>query len=73
MYCSPLDAPFGARRHLDADRPVDEVGRAELRRLFAEHGLLLARGEEISREPRRWPPMGLDITPHPRTLSQNAA
>jgi taurine dioxygenase len=50
MHCSPLDGSFGARLHLDLDRPLTEPDRSELRRCFAEHGLLLVREGEISPE-----------------------
>jgi taurine dioxygenase len=50
MHCSPLDAPFGARLHLDGDAPLAPAERAELRRLFAAHGLLVVREGEISRD-----------------------
>jgi len=43
MRCTPLDAPFGARLHLETDAPLDEAERAALRRHFVEHGLLLVR------------------------------
>ena len=50
MQCSPLDAPFGAQIQLDVDGPLSFGEGEELRRLFAEHGLLVLRGAEISRE-----------------------
>lgn len=36
MRTTPLDAPFGARLHLETDAPLD----AAERETFAEHGLL---------------------------------
>jgi taurine dioxygenase len=46
MHCTPLDAPFGARLHLDVDpheAPLSETARRELRALFAEHELLVLK------------------------------
>jgi taurine dioxygenase len=43
MRCTPLDAPFGARLHLESDAPLDDEGGAALRAHFAEHGLLVLR------------------------------
>ncbi len=48
MHCSPLKAPFGAQLHLETQAPLSEQERGELRRLFAEHGLLVVREGEIS-------------------------
>jgi taurine dioxygenase len=48
MRCSPLDAPFGARLHLETDAPLTPDERADLRGFFGEHGLLLVRDGEIS-------------------------
>lgn len=50
MRTEPLDAPFGARLSLESDRPLDADARAELRRLFAAHGLLVVREGPISAE-----------------------
>jgi taurine dioxygenase len=43
MRTTPLNAPLGARLHLETDLPLDEAERAALRGHFAEHGLLLIR------------------------------
>lgn len=51
MHCTPLDAPFGARLHLDADPPsaaLGETAAGELRALFAEHGLLVLKAGPLS-------------------------
>ena len=49
MRADPLDAPFGARLRLEGGGPLSDDDRATLRRLFAEHGLLVVRDEgEIS-------------------------
>ena len=50
MRTSPIDAPFGARLHLDTDAALSASEQAELRRLFAEHGLLVLREGSISDE-----------------------
>ena len=50
MYATPLAEPFGAQLHLDSDAPLCREEGDELRRLFAEHGLLLVRGGEVSAE-----------------------
>lgn len=50
MRARSLDAPFGARLLLERDGPLAAEDRAELRRLFAEHGLLVVREGEISPE-----------------------
>lgn len=50
MRTSPLDAPFGARLHLETDAPLTPGEREALRQLFREHGLLVVRGEPISAE-----------------------
>ena len=50
-------------------RPGLGEGRIRVRSSAAGRRLI-----EVSTDaPRRWPPMGLDMTPHTRTLSQNAA
>lgn len=63
MKCTPLAAPFGAQLHVDLDAPIDG---AQLRELFALHGLLLVRGQEISAAQQRalLAPLGR-IEPHP--------
>jgi len=43
MRTSAIDAPLGARLHLETDGPLSARERAELRALFAEHGLLVVR------------------------------
>lgn len=48
MRCSPIDAPFGARLHLETEAPLSESERQELRRLFARHGLLILQDGPIS-------------------------
>lgn len=48
MHTTPFDGPFGALLHLDDDGPLGASERERLRRLFAEHGLLVVRGQEIS-------------------------
>jgi taurine dioxygenase len=51
MHCSRLDAPFGAQLHLDFDPSAHALGesdRADLRRLFAEHALLVIREGPLS-------------------------
>jgi taurine dioxygenase len=48
MRCSPIEAPFGARLHLETDAPLSEREREELRSLFARHGLLILRDGPIS-------------------------
>ena len=48
MHCTPLDASFGARHHLDLANRLDETERAQLREWFAEHGLLVARKDPVS-------------------------
>ena len=50
MHCSPLDAPVGARLHLETDEPLTAGERTELRDLFAHHGLLVLRDDPISDE-----------------------
>ncbi|MCH2171726.1 TauD/TfdA family dioxygenase [Myxococcota bacterium] len=50
MRCTPLDAPLGARIEFGTEDPLDEEQSELLRRAFGEHGLLLLRGREISRE-----------------------
>ena len=50
MQWSTLDAPFGAEIHLDVDARLSAQDGKELRHLLAEHGLLVSRGAEISRE-----------------------
>lgn len=50
MDCSPLDAPFGAELHLETDSLLERDERAELRRLFARHGLLVVRAGPLSDE-----------------------
>ena len=50
MKCRPLEAPFGARVDLDSEGPLTRDEGAALRRLFAEHGLLLIRDREMSPE-----------------------
>ena len=51
MFCTPLDdAPFGARLHLDPERPLDASARDGLRAAIAEHGLLVVREGPITRE-----------------------
>lgn len=50
MRMQPLDAPFGAWVQLESDGPLSLDERAELRRLFAVHGLLVVRDGEISAE-----------------------
>jgi taurine dioxygenase len=50
MHCTPLDAPFGARLHLESDAPLTQEERRALRGFFHDHGLLVVRGREISRE-----------------------
>ena len=51
MHCTRLDAPFGARLHLDSHAPIAPLTRgqrAELRHYFAEHGLLVVRQGPLS-------------------------
>jgi taurine dioxygenase len=48
MRCSPLEAPFGARVHLETKAPLTDAEKIELRRLLNEHGLLVIRDGEIS-------------------------
>lgn len=43
MHCTPLDAPFGARLHLDGAAPLRAAEQALLREALAEHGLLVVR------------------------------
>lgn len=50
MRTLPLDAPFGAELRLESDGPLDGDARTALRRLFAEHGLLVVREGEIGPE-----------------------
>jgi len=50
MRAAHLDAPFGARLELSGPGPLTRDERAELRRLFALHGLLVVRDGEISPE-----------------------
>lgn len=50
MRSEPLDVPFGARLHLDGERPLSAAERAELRGLFARYGLLVVRDGAISRD-----------------------
>ena len=50
MRTLPLDAPFGAELRLECDGPLGPGERAELRRLFAEHGLLVLREGEMTSE-----------------------
>ena len=45
-----LDAPFGAELAIDAGADLRAEEGAALRGLFADHGLLVVRGREISRE-----------------------
>ena len=48
LHCTPLDAPFGARLHLEGEAPLSEADRESVRQAFAEHGLLLVREGELS-------------------------
>ena len=48
MRCTPLDAPFGARLHLETGDPLTDDEQIFLRRAFAEHGLLLVREGSIT-------------------------
>ena len=50
MRTLPLDAPFGAELRLEGDGPLGPDDRAALRRLFAEHGLLVLREGALSPE-----------------------
>ena len=50
MQAAPLEAPFGARLHLETDERLRDEERDALRRLLAEHGLLVVREGEISCE-----------------------
>lgn len=50
MRAAHLDAPFGARLVLSGGGPLSRDEGAELRRLFAQHGLLVVREGEISPE-----------------------
>ena len=43
MRTTPLDAPFGARLHLETEAPLDAAEREAFRKAFAEHGLLVIR------------------------------
>ena len=43
MRITPLDAPFGARLHLETDDTLGPDALASIRRAFADHGLLLVR------------------------------
>jgi taurine dioxygenase len=43
MRTTSLDAPFGARLHLETDAPLDAAERETFRKAFAEHGLLVIR------------------------------
>lgn len=43
MRIERLDAPFGARVELETEAPLDADARADFRRAFAEHGLLVIR------------------------------
>ena len=45
-----LDAPFGAELAIDAGADLRAEEGEALRALFADHGLLVVRGREISRE-----------------------
>jgi len=47
MKTTPLDAPFGARLHLETDAPLDAAGREAFRRAFAEHGLLVIQAGKL--------------------------
>ncbi|GAA5232346.1 TauD/TfdA family dioxygenase [Verticiella sediminum] len=49
MRIEPLDAPLGCEV-LDADlsRPLDEGDIAAIRQAFLEHGVLIARGQELA-------------------------
>jgi taurine dioxygenase len=50
MHTTKLDAPLGARLHLDSDSPLDQRERDQFIRAFAEHGLLVIREGELSDE-----------------------
>ncbi|MCP4904365.1 MAG: TauD/TfdA family dioxygenase [bacterium] len=50
MHTTKLDAPLGAYLHLETDSLLDERDREKLRRLYAEHGLLIVRDGELSDE-----------------------
>lgn len=50
MRTLPFDTPFGARVELGNDGPLSGDEKAELRRLFARHGLLIFQEGEISPE-----------------------
>lgn len=43
MRFTPLDAPFGARLHLETDASLDDGERESLRTALAKHGLLVVR------------------------------
>ncbi|MFK7894584.1 MAG: TauD/TfdA dioxygenase family protein [Myxococcota bacterium] len=47
MRTTKLAAPFGARIALETDALLDSKEREAFRRAYAEHGLLVIRGEEI--------------------------
>ena len=48
MRCTALDAPFGARLHLETDQPLGASEREVFRRAFEEYGLLVVRDGELS-------------------------
>ena len=50
MRTLAIDAPFGARIELENDGPLSGDDKAELRRHFAQYGLLVVRDAEISPE-----------------------
>lgn len=50
MRAVDLDGPFGARLELETDAQLSVAERAELRRLFGRHGLLVLRDAELSPE-----------------------
>lgn len=50
MRAQPLDAPFGARLLLEHEGPLAAAEQATLRRLFAEHGLLVLQEGDLPPE-----------------------
>ena len=48
MKTTPLDAPFGARLHLETDAPLGPAGREAFRRAFTKHGLLVIQEGKLS-------------------------
>ena len=48
MKTTPLDAPFGARLHLETDAPLGAADREAFRLAFAKHGLLVIQEGKLS-------------------------